>query len=129
MQARYAETNTIGRQTAPPPPETPKARSTREAKPKSSTTAQSKSRQQEKPIDILAELPQAHSVYVAGSFNGWDQSKTPMRREGNGWKTTLSLAPGRYEYKFVVDGQWVCDPRAKECVQNDFGSSNSVLVV
>jgi len=39
------------------------------------------------------------------------------------------LPAGRYEYRFVVDGQWISDPRAKECVQNAFGSTNSVLVV
>lgn len=129
MQARYAESNSLGRQTAPPPPAAAKNRATREAKPKTSASTQTKGKQQEKPIDIVAELPQAQSVYVAGSFNGWDQKKTPLRKDGNGWKATLQLAPGRYEYKFIVDGQWVCDPRAKECVQNDFGSSNSVLVV
>jgi hypothetical protein len=39
------------------------------------------------------------------------------------------LPAGRYEYRFVVDGNWISDPCAKESVQNTFGSTNSVVVV
>ena len=49
--------------------------------------------------------------------------------DGTGWKANVPLAPGRYEYRFVADGQWLSDPNAKESVGNDFGSTNSVLVV
>jgi hypothetical protein len=28
-----------------------------------------------------------------------------------------------------VDGLWISDPSVRECVQNTFGSTNSVLVV
>ena len=48
---------------------------------------------------------------------------------GGTWKATVWLPAGRYEYRFVVDGQWISDPSARECVQNTFGSTNSVLVV
>jgi 1,4-alpha-glucan branching enzyme len=68
---------------------------------------------------------------VAGSFNGWDSSRTPLAKDPNGgWKTTVMLPPGRYEYRFVIDGgQWFSDPGAKESVPNAFGSTNSVVVV
>ena len=53
-----------------------------------------------------------------------------MRKEGDGeWKATVSLPPGRYEYRFIVDGHWVSDPAAKESVHNTFGSTNSVVTV
>jgi hypothetical protein len=52
-----------------------------------------------------------------------------MIRDGAGWKASVSLSPGRYEYRFVVDGQWVSDPKARESATNDFGSTNSVVVV
>jgi hypothetical protein len=42
---------------------------------------------------------------------------------------TVWLPAGRYEYRFVVDGQWMSDPSAREYVQNTFGSTNCVLVV
>ena len=88
-------------------------------------------RPNEKPTEFVLELPTAKTVAVAGSFNSWDAKKTPMRKDSNGgWKATVSLPPGRYEYRFVVNGtEWVTDPRAKESVDNGMGSSNSVLTV
>ncbi len=47
----------------------------------------------------------------------------------DGWKATVALPPGRYEYRFVVDGQWISDPNAKESVGNSFGSTNAVVVI
>jgi 1,4-alpha-glucan branching enzyme len=84
-----------------------------------------------KPIEFVLKMPQAHSAAVAGSFNNWDQKHSPMARDGNGgWKATIALAPGRYEYRFVIDGsQWLSDPAAKESVRNDFGTTNSVVVI
>ncbi len=74
--------------------------------------------------------PSAKSVCVAGTFNEWKPEKTPLKPAGNGrWKGSLSIGPGRYEYLFVVDGQWLPDPNARESVQNPFGGTNSVLVV
>ena len=49
-------------------------------------------------------------------------------RDGQ-WAKELSLAPGRYEYRFVVDGQWVDDPAATELIPNPFGTPNAVLLV
>lgn len=68
----------------------------------------------------------ARSVSVSGEFNGW--SKTPLELYGSDtWKVDLELAPGRYEYKFIVDGQWVIDPMARESVFNSYGTLNSVI--
>ena len=74
--------------------------------------------------------PQASEVCIAGSFNDWHPNATPMILLGDGrWAKELTLPPGRYEYRFVVDGQWVDDPAAKETVANPFGGFNAVLVV
>jgi 1,4-alpha-glucan branching enzyme len=74
--------------------------------------------------------PDAKKVCVAGSFNGWKPEQTPLMPLGNGrWVGDLAVNPGKYEYLFVVDGQWVPDPNAKESVQNPFGGKNSVLTV
>ena len=74
--------------------------------------------------------PGAKEVCIAGSFNDWHPSVTPMISTGSGqWSEELTLAPGRYEYRFVVDGQWVDDPAAKELVANPFGGANAVLEV
>ena len=81
-------------------------------------------------ISLELVKPEAKKVCVAGSFNEWKPEKTPLNPAGNGtWIGDLSVGPGRYEYLFVVDGQWLPDPNAKESVANPFGGTNSVLTV
>ncbi len=85
-----------------------------------------------KPAHICLEFqdPGAKTVCVAGSFNEWKPEKAPLLRKNNGvWVGDVVLSPGRYEYLFVVDGQWVPDPKASETVRNPFGGKNSVLMV
>jgi hypothetical protein len=85
------------------------------------------------PVEIALQYhcPDAQSVCVAGDFNDWSPLSTPMSRRGDGgwWETRLTLRPGRYEYKFVVDGEWRHDPETPERVVNELGSFNSVLEV
>ena len=74
--------------------------------------------------------PGAKSVCVAGSFNDWRPERAPLVAATNGrWVGDLTLQPGRYEYLFVVDGQWIPDPNAKESVHNPFGGRNSIIGV
>jgi 1,4-alpha-glucan branching enzyme len=74
--------------------------------------------------------PEAKNVYVAGDFNDWKPERAPLAPAGNGrWVGDLTIKPGRHEYLFVVDGQWMPDPNAKESVQNPFGGRNSILGV
>jgi 1,4-alpha-glucan branching enzyme len=81
-------------------------------------------------ISLELVKSEAKEVYVAGSFNGWVPQKSPLSNTGNGrWVGNLAIGPGRYEYLFVVDGQWLPDPNARETVDNPFGGKNSVLVV
>jgi hypothetical protein len=78
---------------------------------------------------VLLE-PDAKQVAVCGDFNGWASHQTPMRRRGDGlWETTVALAPGRYEYKFLVDGHWIPDPLAHHNVWNYHGTLNSVIEI
>ena len=81
-------------------------------------------------IEFKITLPQAQTVAVVGTFNGWDPSRMPLRNEGGGvWRVLVQLNPGRYEYRYVVDGQWQEDPAAKEFAPNPFGGRNSVVTV
>jgi hypothetical protein len=41
----------------------------------------------------------------------------------------LALPPGLYQYKFVVDGQWLPDPNAHAFAPNGFGTVNSVIEI
>lgn len=52
-----------------------------------------------------------------------------MSRKGARWEAVLELLPGRYLYKFVIDGQWIHDSNAQENVYNEHGSLNSVIDV
>lgn len=85
---------------------------------------------------IACLAPEATEVLVAGTFNNWDRAATHLKRKKNGrWSIRLGLSPGRYEYKFIVDGNWCCAPGCTgdqaclQCVPNDFGTMNRVLVV
>jgi 1,4-alpha-glucan branching enzyme len=69
-------------------------------------------------------------VYLAGNFNNWKASANVMKKDKKGiWKAVLSLRPGRYEYRFLVDGNWENDPACCDCVPNEFGSQNCVRIV
>ncbi|MBI5710741.1 MAG: isoamylase early set domain-containing protein [Candidatus Eisenbacteria bacterium] len=71
------------------------------------------------------------SVALAGEFNGWNTTADPMTKQADGsWTITKKLEPGRYQYKFVVDGSnWKPDPTATESADDGFGGKNSVIVV
>jgi 1,4-alpha-glucan branching enzyme len=74
--------------------------------------------------------PAASAVFLAGEFNRWSATANPMRKDEFGvWTTTVPLKPGRYQYKFVVDGTWKEDPANPETVDDGFGGKNSVKTV
>ena len=73
--------------------------------------------------------PHANRVSVSGNFNNWDAAGLSAKKDAKGnWSVTVSLKPGRYEYKFIVDGSWITDP-STTAVTNGFGSQNSVVEV
>ena len=81
-------------------------------------------------VSFVLLAPGAHSVAVAGDFNGWRIDATALEDgDGDGvWRATIGLSPGRYEYMFVIDGErWVTDPRATARRQDGFGNVNAVL--
>jgi 1,4-alpha-glucan branching enzyme len=72
----------------------------------------------------------ARNVCVAGTFNHWQPEAKTLHPAGGGlWLKDTALSPGKYEYCFVVDGEWIPDPLAKETVANPFGGRNSVITV
>ena len=74
--------------------------------------------------------PEAQSVSLAGSFTGWQQAPVSLKKSKGGvWKTTVRLAPGRHEYRFLVDGEWRDDPGCAIRQPNEFGGENCVCVV
>lgn len=82
-------------------------------------------------VELVLEYPGVEQVFVCGDFNQWQPPGLRMvgSRETGVWERRILLAPGRHEYKFIADGKWLHDPEARENVQNNFGSLNSVLDV
>lgn len=74
-------------------------------------------------------LPPGHEVSVAGNFNDWDPSSHPMKYnlKSKIYSAVIPLHAGEYEYKFVIDGEWVLDDSNSNFFPNDFGTLNSVL--
>jgi chromosome partitioning protein len=76
----------------------------------------------------------ADDVRIAGDFNGWVPDKgvrSLIESEGQTrvWTKILRLAPGTYQYRYVVDGEWRADPDNPEMISSAVGGRNSVLVV
>ena len=72
-----------------------------------------------------------NEVFMAGSFNDWNQkAKKMVDRDKNGeYGITLFLLPGRHEYKFIINGEWHVDPECPDWVVNDCGTLNSIITV
>jgi glycosidase len=64
---------------------------------------------------LRPENPSAKHIFLVGTFNDWDPSRTLLiDPDGDGiFEVEILLAPGTYEYKFVVDGKWFTDPEAE----------------
>lgn len=76
------------------------------------------------------EAPQAGEVFLVGDFNDWDMRKHSMKKEENGiWKKITFLPPGRYEYKFLVDGRWQTDLVEDRLCWNRYGTQNNVIFI
>ncbi len=75
-----------------------------------------------KPLNIYAK-----EVCLAGDFNEW--TPIPMTREKDMFGIIVELPPGKYQYKFIVDGEWREDPVGMEAVPNNFGTRNSVISI
>ena len=90
----------------------------------------------EKPKDGKKEVsfnyfaPQAGSVLLAGDFTRWEASPVALQKQETGvWTATLTLPPGRYQYRLLVDGQWQNDPECRDLQPNEFGSANCICQV
>jgi 1,4-alpha-glucan branching enzyme len=82
------------------------------------------------PVHFEFKHPTAQTVSIAGTFNHWQPEAKILHSSGGGlWVKETALIPGKYEYCFVVDGEWIPDPLAKETVANPFGGKNSVITV
>ena len=77
----------------------------------------------------LSGFSAARIVAVAGTFNGWNQSQYLFEHIGNEWICRINLPPGQYQYEFIVDGNWLVDPRNPTVVHDERGFENSKIIV
>jgi len=83
-----------------------------------------------KTAQFSIHAPGAKKVSLAGNFNNWDTKALQAKKDSKGnWMVKISLKPGRYEYKFFVDGSWLSDPSCKSFSTNAFGTQNCVIEV
>ena len=90
-------------------------------------------------VEFRCHAPHAQAVFLAGTFNNWKTDATPMNRttaSEEDWQVSLKLPSGHHEFKFVVDGNWGCEPGCEheyrgcpKCVVNPFGTMNRVLEI
>ena len=72
----------------------------------------------------------AMSVLLVGDFTHWQQRGIPMQKGKDGiWMATVSLPPGKHNYRFIVDGEWQDDPECTVRVPNPFGGHDMVREV
>ena len=74
--------------------------------------------------------PAAKRVSLVGTFNLWNAQAHPMKKDMDGcWHKSIMAVPGRYEYRYIVDGRWENDPTNIDCSPNAYGTYNNVLEV
>lgn len=72
--------------------------------------------------------PEAKEVKLVGDFTDWET--IPMNEDSRGdWRATVELIPGKYTYKFVLDGEWIKDPKNPETQSNGYGAESSIIEV
>jgi len=84
-----------------------------------------------KKISFSIDAPYASKVMLVGDFNNWDKANTPLKKSAkvSAWRKDLTLKPGKYQYKFLVDGNWMIDPSNSKKSVNSFGTENSIVEV
>ncbi len=81
-------------------------------------------------FSVLAK--EANEASVVGDFNNWSIAAGVLSKLKNGtFKATFDLDKDAvYEFKYVIDGEFVNEPEADSYKWNDFaGSENSILAV
>lgn len=84
-----------------------------------------------KKVTFLINAPDAKEIYVGGDFNDWELSDETrlIRCEDGRWEKTVILPKGKYQYKFIVDGQWLLDPLNPAQEVNEFGTLDSLIEI
>ena len=80
-------------------------------------------------VTFTLEAPDAEHVHLAGDFNNWTLDGSEMEPRGGVWTKVVKLPPGRYRYRYVVDGRWQSDPLNAAVEPSAYGGNDSVVVM
>jgi serine protease AprX len=83
-------------------------------------------------LQFVFHHDEAASVSLGGDFNGWNAMRSQLTRDSSGlWQVAIEApVPGRYQYKFLIDGErWIEDPTNGMKTSDNYGGLNSVLVI
>ena len=80
-------------------------------------------------VTFKIEAPGAEHVFLTGDFNAWAVDGSEMQSSGGVWTKVMKLPPGRYRYRYVVDGRWQHDPSNAVVEPNPYGGHDSVLIM
>jgi hypothetical protein len=84
-------------------------------------------------VRVVFELPSciwADRIFLSGDFNNWRAGDIQLQQDRSGiWRAVLDLHVGRrYEFRYLIDGEWRTDFHADGQADNTFGSQNSLVI-
>ena len=82
-------------------------------------------------VEFTCFAPNAQYVELVGDFNSWKPKQIQMETQSkNGlWYKTLLLPEGKYQYRFIVDGNWIHDENNDQTEHSPYGGYNSVVLI
>ncbi|PHQ78204.1 MAG: hypothetical protein COB69_10465 [Phycisphaera sp.] len=88
-------------------------------------------RQTPQGVLFVQPIAAGRQLAIAGDFNGWSVRSNRMVADTRlgVHQTCVHLPPGRHRYRVVIDGRWVADPHNRVIEPNEYGETNSVVVV
>jgi len=118
------KTKTVKKTTAKKP-------ATKAAAPAKSTGKRVAKKPAAKAVVFTVHAEKGKTVCLAGDFNDWNPTakKMAFKARAGVYTASVKLAPGTYQYKFVIDGAWCADPENVNAVPNDQGTFNSLITV
>lgn len=110
------------------PAKTKTAAKTKKPAAKKAAAARTKNVAKQRKVTFAYRAEAGSKIFLSGTFNNWDPTAKKMtyKKKDGIYSAIIALAPGSYEYKFVIDGTWCADPECADWVQNDHGTLNSV---
>jgi len=83
--------------------------------------------------EVLFDIDAPHDavVQIAGDFTNWHPVPLSLHGSGTGkrWRKAVHLKPGAYQYKYLINGEWMPDPGNRNVIDNGLGTRNSRIKV